>query len=256
MKRARRWSPCASPLRNPVTFQTFALTHSISVSPPTMGKNAGAKRRESGPRPQPLASFFPPSGLGQGKAVGIPEGDKMTIPGVEEEPTPAEPVTRVELRADLEACFAKIEAIILGKIKELMAPLNAQLKDLEQNFPQLAQTTDAAMELGLANQESSRHLQKSCDWATEKIMLLENQLKMENLKLHGFPEGCKETKELKAFVSSWLASKMQLEDGVAPLLTNVYRLGFPRHASNALPRDILICCPDMRTKQKLLAATR
>lgn len=51
-------------------------------------------------------------------------------------------------------------------------------------------------------------------------MLLENQLKMENLKLRGFPEGSEENVELRIFVSNWLASQMQLEEGVAPVLTN------------------------------------
>lgn len=71
-----------------------------------------------------------------------------------EEPSCAEPVTGSELRADLDACFTKKEAKMLNTIKELMAPLNTQLQDLQQNFSQLTQTADAAMELGLTNQES------------------------------------------------------------------------------------------------------
>lgn len=79
---------------------------------------------------------------------------------------------------------------------------------------------------------------------------------MKNLKLRRFPEGCEESTELRIFVSNWLAMQMQLEEGVAPLLDAAYRLGPQRRATNALPRDILIHCSDLRTKQKILSCTR
>lgn len=79
---------------------------------------------------------------------------------------------------------------------------------------------------------------------------------MKNLKLRGFPEGCEENEELRILMPKWLAIQMQLEDGIAPLLDAAYRLGRPRRATNALPRDILICCSDLRTKQKILSLTR
>lgn len=104
------------------------------------------------------------------------------------------------------------------------------------------QTADAAMELALTNQEAAHQQQPQVDWITEKIVMIENQLKLKNLKLRGFPEGCERTIELRIFASNWLASKMQLEEGVAPLLNAAYRLGPLRRASNALPRDILIQC--------------
>lgn len=45
--------------------------------------------------------------------------------------------------------------------------------------------------------------------------MLENLVKMEHLKLQGFPEGSEENVELRIFISNWLASQMQLEEGVA-----------------------------------------
>lgn len=61
---------------------------------------------------------------------------------------------------------------------------------------------------------------------------------------------------MRIFASDWLASQLQLEDGVAPLLDAAYRLGPLRRAPNALPRDILIQCSDLQTRQKILSLSR
>lgn len=68
-------------------------------------------------------------------------------------------------------------------------------------------------------------------------MILKNQLKLDNLKLHGIPEGSEETRELRIFISTWLAALMQLEDGVVPILTIAYCLGAQsaQRYSNPLP---------------------
>lgn len=88
----------------------------------------------------------------------------------------------------------------------------------------------------------------------KKLMFIENQMKFKNLKLCGFPEGAEEESELRIFTSNWLANQMQLKEGVAPLLYTAYKS--QRRAPNALPRDILIRCTDLRTKQKFLSLSR
>lgn len=133
----------------------------------------------------------------------------------------------------------------------LISPLYAQLQDLQSNVTQIAQMADAAMELGLAIQESSKHLQKHSEWAIDKIIMLENQLKKHNFKLQGFPEGIEENTELRVIISNWLASQIELEKGVTPLLDAAYHLGLPHQASKALPKDILVRCADLHTKKKL-----
>lgn len=90
------------------------------------------------------------------------------------------------------------------------------------------------MELGLTNQETSRQLQKSCDWVTEKILFLENQLKIDNLKLRGIPEGSEENTDLQIFISNWLASLWQLEERIAPTLANAYQLGPSKRPPNSI----------------------
>lgn len=138
----------------------------------------------------------------------------------------------------------------------MITPITTQIKEIQTNVTQIAQTADAAMELGLASQDTRRQLQKNSEWAMDKIIMLENQLKQFNIKTRGFPEGAEESTELRIFISTWLASHMDLEDGVAPLLDVVYRLGPPRRASNALPRDILVKCTDLCTKNKILPLSR
>lgn len=182
----------------------------------------------------------------------------MASPAAETETGPdhAAPITRSDLQTELASCFLKLEATMTEKITALMAPLTAQLQELQQTVPQVAQTADSSMELGLMNQDTTQQLQKNQDWAAEKILMLENQLKMANLKLRGFPEGSEENQDLIVFISTWLATQLQLEDGVAPTLLAAYRLGPPRRAPNSLPRDILIKCLDSRTKQKFLTTSR
>lgn len=87
-------------------------------------------------------------------------------------------------------------------------------------------------------------------------MMLENQLKLENLKLSGFPEGAKGNVDVKIFISMWLVALLNLEEGVAPQITLAYHIGPSRRAHNSLPRDFLIHCYDMRTKMEILEVSR
>lgn len=221
-----------------------------------MGKNTGNRKKSSGPEPPPLASFFSPSG---------PRSDKAAADGALSKMAGAKDVAgedsfgaigKEEWRSELAGGFQRMEASLLEKLTCLIAPITAQVQDLKQGLEQVTQTAESAMELALTNQETSKQHQSQHEWAAEKIMLIENQLKIFNLKLRGLPEGCEENQELRIFVSNWLATQMELEKGVAPLLDAAYRLGPPRRASNALPRDILIRCSDMRTKTKILSLTR
>lgn len=65
----------------------------------------------------------------------------------------------------------RMEKTLTEKFTALVVPLTAQLQNLQENLNQVAQTTDMAMELGLANQEVSYHFQKHCDWATDKLQI-------------------------------------------------------------------------------------
>lgn len=152
--------------------------------------------------------------------------------------------------------LSQIETKIIEKMTALIAPLSAQIQELKTNITQVAQTADAAMELSFAVQDSTGQLQRQAEWAADKVIALENQIKINNIKLRGLPEGVEESKDLGAFIASWLATQLELEDGIAPLLVAAHRIGPPRKGPNALPRDVLIKCADSRTKQKILATAR
>lgn len=221
-----------------------------------MGKNAGARKRSTDPSTNPVASFFSPAGTRWGGAAENNGAEKMAAATEPVERDPIDAIPRSEWHTELAGGFQKMEEALSNKLTTLIAPIAAQLQDLKQNLEQVSQTAEAAMELAITNQESSKQMQTHQEWATEKIIAMENQMKMKNLKLRGFPEGSEENTELRVFVSNWLANQMQLEEGVAPLLDAAYRLGPMRRASNALPRDILIRCSDLRTKQKIMTLTR
>lgn len=84
---ARRWPSCARVLRNPSVSPILVFVEENSRLHSMMGKNAGTWKRESEPLLQPLASFFPPSVPGLGKATGTVDGDKMVPPEAGEEPS-------------------------------------------------------------------------------------------------------------------------------------------------------------------------
>lgn len=111
---------------------------------------------------------------------------KIVEPRVGNVTGPFESVTKEYLRAELTASLPHMEVTLLEKLTALIAPQNAQIQTIQESVTQLSQTMEAARELSLTNQEASRHLQKQNEWAMEKIMFLEIQLKMENLKFRSF----------------------------------------------------------------------
>lgn len=219
-----------------------------------MGKNAAMKKHPTIAPQQPKSAFFPQAKVKLTQAPDEPSEvpAKMALtPEAGKSPGP-DAVGRAVLREQL----MQIEAKIIDKMTALIAPLTAQIQELKDTISQVAQTADAAMELGMTVQDSTGQLQRQATWAADKIIALENQIKINNIKLRGFPEGVEDSTELRAFISSWLASQLDLEEGIAPVLDAAYRIGPPRKSNSSLPRDILVKCADSRTKQKILALAR
>lgn len=199
-----------------------------------------------------MASFFSQAGARREKAAEADGAAKMAAASTPEGKEPIDEISRSEWSNELAGGFQKMEAALSSKITTLIAPLTAQIQEVKQCLEQVSHTADSAMDLAITNQDTTRQLQIHQDWATDKIIAIENRLKLKNLKLRGFPEGSEENTELRIFISTWLATQMQLEEGIAPLLDAAYGLGPTRRAANTLPRDILIRCSDLRTKQKIM----
>lgn len=62
-----------------------------------------------------------------------------------------------------------MEATLLKKLTALIALQNAQIQTVQESVTHLSQTTETAMELGLANQHAARLIQKQNDRAMKKF---------------------------------------------------------------------------------------
>ncbi|KAL8220770.1 UNVERIFIED_CONTAM: hypothetical protein K2H54_054433 [Gekko kuhli] len=136
--------------------------------------------------------------------------------------------TLENLEKNMAACTAK-----------LIKPIASHIVEFRSALDKVSQTAEAAMEMSLTIQEETKYLLQREDWATDKILSLDNQMRAHNVKFSRFPEKSEENTDLTSFIASWLASALQLENGVAPLLDLAYRLGQSGSSHRrAWPRDI------------------
>lgn len=121
-----------------------------------MGKNLGVKKWLTETPLQPVSSFFSPAGMKPEKDPGDCLAENMAISLVGNAMQRLDLMGRQEIRDELMACFATIETQIMEWMTALLAPLEAQMQEIQKNGSEVAQTADAAMELSLSMQESSR----------------------------------------------------------------------------------------------------
>lgn len=62
--------------------------------------------------------------------------------------------------------------------------------------------------------------------------------------------------DLIAFLSSWLAAALELDDRVGPVITQAFRIEAKNNPRRKYPRDIIIMLADMRVRQAILNAAR
>lgn len=179
-----------------------------------MGKMNGGRKKHPGASPPTFSAFFTPQGPRQHQEAG---NDSEAHPNM----APAEstypealqaaawqPVLQ-DLKADLLSSLSRIEASIT-EVTALIALLMAQIQEFKTTLNEVAQTADLAMELGLVAQDHSRLTQQHCEWAAERIMHLDNQLRAHNVKLRGFAEGAEGEADMATFVVQWVASVLHL----------------------------------------------
>lgn len=58
--------------------------------------------------------------------------------------------------------------------------------------------------------------------------------------------------DLVSYISSWLASTLNVEENVAPNLSQAYRLGHLNNPTRIHPRDIIITFMSIREKNRVL----
>lgn len=112
------------------------------------------------------------------------------------------------------------------------------------------------MELKLSNHDNSRALQYEQEAIKKKMLMLEMDAKSYNAKIRGMPEQVESNTDLQIFISPWLAMKLQLEKGIVPNLTKVYRIGAPKSRRWQGPCDILKTFLNMKDEIKLITEAR
>lgn len=165
-------------------------------------------------------------------------------------PAPEElsaPITK----RDLQEFFYLFESRMLTKFTELLQPMDSRLGEIHSVLQQVADTAENALENSITNQESIRQLEQHESWAHDKLISLENSLRQNCLKLRGFPEGAEETSELTIFLASWMASTLNLESGIAPLLYRAFCLGSASRPADRGPRDIIVEFADPHSRFKI-----
>lgn len=80
------------------------------------------------------------------------------------------------------------------------------------------------MEMAISLQDDSRTLQYEQGVAKQKMIKLEMDARVFNVKTRGMPEKAELNSDLQAFIADWLASKLHLEEEIAPCLTRAHRI--------------------------------
>lgn len=159
-------------------------------------------------------------------------------------------------KADVYSLEAVIVDKLSAKIADLIKPIQTQLDNIKSAVAETKKTADCAMQLALATQEGSKALQYDQENLKHKILTLEMEEKMLNVKIHGFPENTEATVDLQVFISTWMSSVLKVEDNIAPCLTRVWRLGEPGNTKQQGPHDILATFLYERVKIALIREVR
>lgn len=157
---------------------------------------------------------------------------------------------------DLLSALSDQHTNILDNISQILSPLKDQISALHKDIQQIAQTADAALEASIASNEDIRQLQAHERWAKEQIVTLKSKLRDKNIKIRGLADKAEGNMDLPSFLAAWLATCLNLEDGVAPLILRAYRIGNPFLLKAKGPRDIIIEFVDFTTKKAVMDAAR
>lgn len=98
----------------------------------------------------------------------------------------------------------------------------------------MAEDTKNAMPI---QQEEIKALQNNDEKLYEQFSILNNRTRLFNLKLRGLTEQVEGMADLTAYIyiSLCIASLMNLEEGIMPMLTQAYRMGCRVNPSRLFP---------------------
>ncbi|XP_015268956.1 PREDICTED: plastin-1 [Gekko japonicus] len=97
-------------------------------------------------------------------------------------------LTRYEFRTTIH----RLESIIADQIRQAIQPFSEELKAITSTLSEVSQAAETALDTAIAAQEDICNLQKSEDWAANKIMAIENKLRGQNLKFRNIVENAED----------------------------------------------------------------
>lgn len=86
------------------------------------------------------------------------------------------------------------------------------------------------MDLVQAIQEGTRVIQDEQDSIRQKMLTMDMEARMLNIKIRGMPEQAESTTELQSFIANQIMTVMHIEVGVALCLTKIYCIGSPSNS--------------------------
>lgn len=133
-----------------------------------------------------------------------------------------------------------VEITIIEKLSFLFRPVQDQLEPIKASLAETHKTAESGMDLAMTINEGSRLMQLEQETLKQKLLTVDMETRALNIKNCGLPENVEAPLELQSFISNWLATTMKLENGMAPALTRVWRLGSPVNPKHQRPRDVLV----------------
>lgn len=222
-----------------------------------MGRSGGNKLRSNSGSQQVLRSYLV-SGKSANSSLssGSPSAaaSKMAT-AIGSKSQDSDPITKADL-VDIKNSIKDLKSDISEDLLNHLQPICEQLEEIRSIINQVASTADAALETAITSQQEIRQLQEESDWARDRIIALDNIQRQTQIKLKGLPINAEGNTNLVSFLSQWIASELNLEGGVLPVILNAYRTRASSRETSNGSRDIIVTLQDMRTKNAILNEAR
>lgn len=210
--------------------------------------------RASPTKIKPIPAFFSPGEKRDVKALKAREAGKMAAAG-KDIPEGAD----LPSKADIQGIAGRLESLekgLLSKITDLIQPLTEKIDHLTVSLQKVASVAEGAMNLSTTQQEEIKAIQITEEQHAEQLAILGNRQRFYNLKFRALEEKIEGDMDLAMYLSTWLASVLNLS-GEAPIyITQAFRVGKAYNPTRTLPRDIVATFADIQVKNKILNLAR
>lgn len=112
------------------------------------------------------------------------------------------------------------------------------------------------MDLSILQQEEIKELQEHSESHEERLAILGNKQRSFNLKFRAIEENAEGNNDLIIYMSTWLATTLNLQEEAYPTITQAYRLGPAKSPMKTFPWDVVVTFADIRVKNKIMAIAK